>query len=649
MTLRLKQIRLTNWKCYPSQNITFNRHPDRKIQIIFGNNGHGKTSLMTAILWCLYGGDIVSKETLKTYFYRGKDDSSSAEEKEMRVELNFTKNEKNYFISRTAKLKVNGSTFYPSVEEALFYEDGTMKGSNSREYIEALLPKSIRDFFCFDGLKIEQYAQITQTKEAKEAIEKVLGIPELRNLRDDTEKALQELEKRLNKAEGTSQKFTDKLQQLRELEEEIYLQQGQLKNAKDSEKEAIIIYQDAQERASQIESLRDKLEEKNYLDKNRIELQPQLNNVQKDIDSWLKKASIPLLINFVQEMVDDWQVTSLKSTSKTNSTAFLKAILDDESCLCGRCLDKNSRDFILQQIAELESLEVDKATIIEKEQIRFHLQGIIRDNAKFSNYSQLLLKRDRLEEEIEEINQHIKQLNKETTGINQDSANEIWRKVGESEQKIKRSEERIERLQKEIETQEKQLENLRKEVEILASENQTTLMLSNQVKMARGLKNATNELIEWHIDNSRKRINQVTSDRYLQVTNKPDEYVRVEVTEEYTLGIRTITGKLLNPDVLSAGEKEALAFAFITGLNQITDTCVPLIMDTPFGHLDEKHQKNIIKSLSNLNSQVIILATDRDLPDPLLNLLLPYTTDMFKIHRLAADEDASTIEVMEGY
>jgi DNA sulfur modification protein DndD len=239
MTLRLKQIRLTNWKCYPSQNITFNLHPDRKIQIIFGNNGHGKTSLMTAILWCLYGVDIVSKETLKTYFYRGKGDSSPAIE--MRVELNFIKNEKNYFISRTAKLKGNGSTFYPSVEEALFYEDGTMKGSNSREYIEALLPKSIRDFFCFDGLKIEQYTQITQTKEAKEAIEKVLGIPELRNLRNDTEKALQELENRLNKAEGTSQVFRNKMQQMRELEEDIDLKKGQLKNAKNSEKDAINI------------------------------------------------------------------------------------------------------------------------------------------------------------------------------------------------------------------------------------------------------------------------------------------------------------------------------------------------------------------------------------------------------------------------
>ncbi|NCR43065.1 MAG: AAA family ATPase [Microcystis aeruginosa SX13-01] len=622
MTLRLKQIRLTNWKCYPSQNITFNLHPDRKIQIIFGNNGHGKTSLMTGILWCLYGVDILSKETLKTYFYRGKGDSSPTIE--MRVELNFTKNEKNYFISRQAKLKFNGSSSYPSVEEALFYEDGTMR-SNSREYIEALLPKSIRDFFCFDGSKIEQYTQITQTKEAKEAIEKVLGIPELRNLRDDTEKALQELENRLNKAKGTSQTFRDKLQELRELEEDIDLKKGQLKNAKDSEKEI------------------------HNLEKKRIGLQTQLDNQQKSIDSWLKKASIPLLINFVQEMVDDLQVTSLKSTYKTNSTVILKAILDDESCLCGRCLDKNSRNFILQQIAELESLEVDNATRIEKDQIRIDLQGIMRDNAKFSNYSQLLLQRDRLEEKIEEINQHIRQLKQETTGIDQDSVREIWRKVGESERKVKEIEERIERLQKEIEIKEKQLENLRKEVEILASENQTTLMLSNQVKMARGLKNATNELIEWHIDNSQKMINQATSDRYLQVTNKPEEYRGVEITPEYTLGIRTITGKLLHPDVLSAGEKEALAFAFITGLNQITDTCVPLIMDTPFGHLDEEHQKNIINSLPNLNSQVIILATDRDLNENLLNLLRPHTADILKINRLAADEDASTIEVMEGY
>ena len=646
MTLRLKQIRLTNWKCYPSQNITFNLHPDRKIQIIFGNNGHGKTSLMTAILWCLYGVDIVSKETLKTYFYRGKGDSSPTIE--MRVELNFIKNEKNYFISRQAKLKFNGSSSYPSVEEALFYEDGTMR-SNSREYIEALLPKSIRDFFCFDGLKIEQYTQITQTKEAKEAIEKVLGIPELRNLRDDTEKALQELENRLNKAEGTSQVFRNKMQQLRELEEDIDLKKGQLKNAKDSEKDAIIIYQDAQEKAAQIESLREKLEEIHNLEKKRIGLQTQLDNLQKSIDSWLKKASIPLLINFVQEMVDDLQVTSLKSTYKTNSTAILQAILDDESCLCGRCLDKNSRDFILQQIAELESLEVDNATRIEKDQIRIDLQGIMRDNAKFSNYSQLLLQRDRLEEKTEEINQHIRQLKQETTGIDQDSVREIWRKVGESGKNVEMIQERIERLQKEIEIKEKQLENLRKEVEILASENQTTLMLSNQVKMARGLKNATNELIEWHIDNSQKMINQVTSDRYLQVTNKPEEYRGVEITPEYTLGIRTITGKLLNPDVLSAGEKEALAFAFITGLNQITDTCVPLIMDTPFGHLDEEHQKNIINSLPNLNSQVIILATDRDLNENLLNLLRPHTADILKINRLAADEDASTIEVMEGY
>ncbi|MDJ0527086.1 MAG: AAA family ATPase, partial [Microcystis sp. M53600_WE12] len=446
MTLRLKQIRLTNWKCYPSQNITFNLHPDRKIQIIFGNNGHGKTSLMTGILWCLYGGDIVSKETLETYFYRGKYDSSSV--REMRVELNFTRNEKNYFISRTAKLKDNGSTFYPSAEEALFYEDGTIR-SNSREYIEALLPKSIRDFFCFDGLKIEQYTQITQTKEAKEAIEKVLGIPELRNLRDDTEKALQELENRLNKAKGTSQTFRDKLQELRELEEDIDLKKGQLKNAKDSEKYAIIIYQDAQEKAAQIESLREKLEEIHNLEKKRIGLQTQLDNLQKSIDSWLKKASIPLLINFVQEMADDLQVTSLKSTYKTNSTAVLKAILDDESCLCGRCLDKNSRDFILQQIAELESLEVDNATRIEKDQIRIDLQGIMRDNAKFSNYSQLLLQRDRLEEEIEEINQHIRQLKQENTGIDQDSVRQIWRKVGESGKNVEMIQERIERLQKE--------------------------------------------------------------------------------------------------------------------------------------------------------------------------------------------------------
>jgi DNA sulfur modification protein DndD len=66
---------------------------------------------------------------------------------------------------------------------------------------------------------------------------------------------------------------------------------------------------------------------------------------------------------------------------------------------------------------------------------------------------------------------------------------------------------------------------------------------------------------------------------------------------------------------LSAGEKEVLAFSFIAGLNQSTETNAPLVMDTPFGHLDVQHRDGLLHALPRLPCQVILLATDRDLPE----------------------------------
>jgi DNA sulfur modification protein DndD len=245
---------------------------------------------------------------------------------------------------------------------------------------------------------------------------------------------------------------------------------------------------------------------------------------------------------------------------------------------------------------------------------------------------------------MEELDRQIARVKQDTKGIDQEEAAEIWKKVGRSEQKVKEIQQRIERLTRDRECLEKKAEAGRQEIERLAGRDNITRALSTQVTLARGLRDAANELIEWHIDRSRELIATTTTDLYRQVTNKPDEYVGVEIAEDYTLGIATVTGKRLQPDVLSAGEKEALAFAFITGLNQASRSAAPLIMDTPFGHLDGEHQRKIVESLPHLNCQVIVLATDRDFPGDLLTLIRPYVAEILTIRRLGAHEDASTIE-----
>ena len=47
------------------------------------------------------------------------------------------------------------------------------------------MPRECQQFFFFDGLEIETYASKQRPSEIREAIERVLGIPEVRNLRTD--------------------------------------------------------------------------------------------------------------------------------------------------------------------------------------------------------------------------------------------------------------------------------------------------------------------------------------------------------------------------------------------------------------------------------------------------------------------------------
>ncbi len=68
-------------------------------------------------------------------------------------------------------------------------------------------------------------------------------------------------------------------------------------------------------------------------------------------------------------------------------------------------------------------------------------------------------------------------------------------------------------------------------------------------------------------------------------------------------------------------------------------------MDTPCGHLDTDHQKNLIDSLPKIPSQVIVLATDRDIPDDLLEELRPHVAEIFTIIRPDPNEQTSIVEV----
>ncbi len=273
MVLKLKQIRLTNWRCYQDEVINLNLDTDRNVWIIFGQNGYGKTSLLEAVTSCLYSGEAVPHRKLVDSF--NTVEVSKNPDLELAVQITFKDNNTIYQISRVAKRKPKGNNLSAEVQEAIFRINGEEKG-DSRERIEYLLPKSCRDFFFFDGVEIERYAEMTETKATHEAIEKILGIPELKNLRDDAKKALATINANLYEVSLANKELKEVNHSFFETQDKLDIYRGQLKEAKEQHQASISLLEDIKKRASQIEDLQGKLDELSRLQQKQQRLQEEL-------------------------------------------------------------------------------------------------------------------------------------------------------------------------------------------------------------------------------------------------------------------------------------------------------------------------------------------------------------------------------------
>ena len=116
--MKFERIILENFRQYYGQErLEFAKDDQRRVTVIHGVNGAGKTSLFLAINWCLYGegadnvGELISKEAVKL--------ASPGETVIMLVELSFLHDGERYLVKRSRRgtRMLNGSIQTNSSDE----------------------------------------------------------------------------------------------------------------------------------------------------------------------------------------------------------------------------------------------------------------------------------------------------------------------------------------------------------------------------------------------------------------------------------------------------------------------------------------------------------------------------------------------------
>jgi DNA sulfur modification protein DndD len=198
--MRLNAIGLRNWKTYRRYRLDIPHDPSRPVVLIEGSNGSGKTSLLEALLLCMYGRlampllaranspDRVDR-SYERFMERALNSSARHGRAQIAIEVAFQSDAEEFAVERIWHF-VDGA-LRKADEEVRVYQgpDRVVMASPdpaederfARDFIHGnLLQSNLAGFFVLDGEHLERMASVSMGGQVRTALEAAVGIDRLR-------------------------------------------------------------------------------------------------------------------------------------------------------------------------------------------------------------------------------------------------------------------------------------------------------------------------------------------------------------------------------------------------------------------------------------------------------------------------------------
>jgi len=150
-----------------------------------------------------------------------------------------------------------------------------------------------------------------------------------------------------------------------------------------------------------------------------------------------------------------------------------------------------------------------------------------------------------------------------------------------------------------------------------------------------------------------KKLNKLegeVTDCFRYLLHKSDLVHRVAIdSNNFSLSLSDIEGKIVPKHRLSAGEKQMLAIAFLWGLARVSGRNLPIAIDTPLGRLDSSHRYHLLERyFPTASHQVILLSTDTEIAATEVAMLRE-TDAIAREYLLTYDSNQRQTSIQPGY
>ena len=660
--MKLHNIELVNFRQFRGrQTIDIATDSPQNVSVIYGENGRGKTGIFRALMFCLYGDKCLSQDELSGE--QKKEGLKLVNEVALKehlgtsvvaqVTMTFSHQGQNFRIVRSidSLMKTDGTIVQSQGDRVELQQTDTAGNTLPVEtepekitaLIQEILNSRLRDYFLFDGERIERLTR--NTKERREEVRQ--GIRALLDL-DAMELAIASLKNLISQiVKEISHKSTGELQRvttiiaglntkIENLEEAQELGTQELKRLEHKIHEISELVSENEETAA-------KERKRQELVKNSQDLNVERDALKKEMASYLNKGACLVASELIEQLREELELRRHKGELPPNiRKEFVENLLLKEQCICGTPLDRNhqqERKCLLEFIKKHYTPGLGPESL----DLLLSLNRISSANGGLADqFNRLLTNNKKLRDEIRDLETKIKLLNDELQegGTNIDDLIQERKKLDEDKRKLKRD---MEKQGDDISKAQNEREDLKKKSIVLEKQqSQVNSLVSRRILTEETLVELQT-IYNRFADDAKEKLAEQSTENFTKLADDETQkdIKRISIDENYMLDVLNWAGQRRLGEI-SAGQRQIVSLSFILALIQVAGNLeVPLFMDTPFGRLSGVHRDHLLDSIPKMASQWILLATDTEFTEVEAHALRQ-TNAWGKIYELVKEGEGTT-------
>lgn len=657
--MRIRGIEIENFRQYRSLKLDLS-DPRADFVVVVGSNGAGKTNLLNAIIWCLYGRE--------DYYSHDRDSSPMVNQSALEqvkdgdpistsvsLDLLFADGSEAR-IARTQDFVRRGKGTSPGPKDlqVVFSEPdgrGHRSAANPDHWVEKWIPSRLEPYFLFDGERLDNFFRHAEEKKVQDAVLQIAQIDLLARLIDHLEKVSARLYSKAAKdREGNETRLLGS--QLDEKRKKLEEKMEELSRRREAAERLDQAARRLDSQIGDIAAVVNDILRRRTLQDQLAQIQGHLKEAWGELYGWASRTAPFILaapaLKGLQDQID--QARRGRRLPPPISTTTLERLLAEQVCVCGSPLEPGSdgRSHIEHLLAEYAQVGRVGSEMLSLEQHLRKMSGVLEETD--ATAESIMRRIADWTQRLRSVSEELDLLNARLAGHEDIQVVQLQAQLQKAKDDLASENKVIARLEIECDSLRAAISGIEKELERIAGEEEKSREAIRRARFAAKCLETSREIYKKLTDQVRATVAAALDTNFKQMIWKRDFFDSVTIDDQYRVSVTNKFGYEVLPD-LAAGERECLALAFALSLGEVAGYELPMVIDTPMGRLNPDVKTFVSRVLvDNLKvedgrgHQLVMLMTEAEYNADVAQV---FSSRNPKVYRISFDESVGCSDLVE--